>query len=56
VVRIDSPGGTVWSAAKPLYRALREVSEKKPVVAVIGGLGALGRLYGGDRVRPHLRP
>jgi protease-4 len=39
VVRIDSPGGTVVGG-ETLYRALREVSEKKPVVAVIGGLGA----------------
>ena len=37
VVRIDSPGGTV-AGGESLHRALRSVSEKKPVVAVLDGL------------------
>lgn len=35
IVRIDSPGGTVVGG-EALYKALREVAEKKPVVAVMG--------------------
>lgn len=34
IVRIDSPGGTVVGG-ESLYRALRRVAEKKPVVAVM---------------------
>jgi protease-4 len=55
VVRIDSPGGTVVGG-ETLYRALREVSEKKPVVAVIGGLGASAAYMtaiGCDRIFAH---
>jgi protease-4 len=37
ILRIDSPGGTVVGG-EALYRALREVAEKKPVVAVMGQL------------------
>ena len=37
VVHIDSPGGTV-AGGESLHRALRSVSEKKPVVAVLDGL------------------
>lgn len=37
IVRIDSPGGTVVGG-ESLYRALREVAAKKPVVAVMGSL------------------
>ncbi len=36
IVRIDSPGGTVVGG-EALYRNLRAVAEKKPVVAVMGG-------------------
>ena len=36
IVRIDSPGGTVVGG-ETLYRNLRAVAEKKPVVAVMGG-------------------
>jgi protease IV len=39
IVSIDSPGGTV-SGGESLYRAIRFVAEKKPVVAVMGGLAA----------------
>ena len=35
IVRIDSPGGTVVGG-EILYRSLRAVAEKKPVVAVMG--------------------
>lgn len=41
VVRIDSPGGTL-SGSEELYLALRRLAERKPVVAVIGGVGASG--------------
>lgn len=41
LVRIDSPGGTL-SGSEELYLALRRVAEHKPVVAVIGGVGASG--------------
>jgi protease IV len=41
IVRIDSPGGTI-TGSEELYHALREVAEKKPVVAVIGSVGASG--------------
>lgn len=37
VVHIDSPGGTV-AGGESLHRALRSVSERKPVVAVLNGL------------------
>lgn len=36
---IDSPGGSAY-AGEAIYRAIRAVAAKKPVVAVIGGLGA----------------
>jgi protease IV len=39
IVTIDSPGGSV-SGGESLYRAIAGVAEKKPVVAVMGGLGA----------------
>jgi protease-4 len=39
MVRIDSPGGAAVGG-EALYRAIREAVEKKPVVAVIDGLGA----------------
>jgi len=39
LLHIDSPGG-VASGGEALYRAVRAASEKKPVVAVIDGLGA----------------
>jgi protease IV len=41
ILTIDSPGGTTTGAEK-LYLALRKLNEKKPVVAVIGTLGASG--------------
>lgn len=41
LIKIDSPGGTT-SGAEELYRDLRKLSEKKPTVAVIGGLAASG--------------
>ena len=39
IIRLDSPGGTT-QGAEELYLALREVAERKPVVAVIGAFGA----------------
>jgi protease-4 len=39
VLHIDSGGGAA-SGGEALYRAIRRASEKKPVVAVIDGLGA----------------
>jgi protease-4 len=39
LLHIDSPGGAA-SGGEALYRAVRTASEKKPVVAVIDGLGA----------------
>ncbi len=52
IVRIDSPGGTVVGG-ESLYRYLRHVSERKPVVAVLGGLGtsaAYMTALGGDYI------
>lgn len=39
IVAINSPGGTV-SGGESLYRAIAAVAEKKPVVAVMGGVAA----------------
>jgi protease IV len=39
IVSINSPGGSV-SGGESLYRAIKGVAEKKPVVAVMGGLAA----------------
>jgi protease-4 len=39
LLHIDSPGGAA-SGGEALYRAVRDATEKKPVVAVIDGLGA----------------
>ena len=39
LLHIDSGGGAA-SGGEALYRAVRAASEKKPVVAVIDGLGA----------------
>jgi protease-4 len=41
VVRINSPGGTT-AGSEALYASLREVAERKPVVAVMGELAASG--------------
>jgi protease-4 len=41
IVSIDSPGGTVVGG-ETLYRELRELGRKKPVVAVMGELAASG--------------
>ncbi len=37
IVRINSPGGTL-AGGEALYRSLRAVARKKPVVAVLGGV------------------
>lgn len=52
IVSIDSPGGTV-AGSEALYHALRRLAEKKPVVAVIEGIGASGAYItalGTDRI------
>ena len=41
IVRINSPGGTT-TGSEALFRNLRRVAEKKPVVAVVGTMGASG--------------
>ncbi len=41
IIQIDSPGGTTYGS-EALYRSLREVSDVKPVVAVMNGLAASG--------------
>ncbi|WP_127091713.1 signal peptide peptidase SppA [Aquabacter cavernae] len=41
LLSIDSPGGTV-TGSEQLYDALRRLAEKKPVVAVVEGVGASG--------------
>ena len=41
IVRVNSPGGTT-TGAEGLFHALRNVAAKKPVVAVIGTIGASG--------------
>ena len=52
IVRIDSPGGTVVGG-EDLFRQLRRISAKKPVVAVFGNLGTSGAYMtalGADRI------
>lgn len=52
IVHIDSPGGTVVGG-EDLYKTLRAVSEKKPVVAVMGGIAtsaAYMTAIGSDRI------
>ncbi|MCG8441473.1 MAG: signal peptide peptidase SppA [Caulobacterales bacterium] len=41
LLRINSPGGAA-SGGEALYRAVRDAAEKKPVVAMIEGVGASG--------------
>jgi protease-4 len=41
ILSIDSPGGTT-TGSEALYESVRKVSEKKPVVAVLGTLAASG--------------
>jgi len=41
IISIDSPGGTV-AGSEALYGGIRRLAEKKPVVAVIEGIGASG--------------
>ena len=49
---IDSPGGTV-AGSEQLYKALRKLAEKKPIVAVVEGSAASGAYIaalGADRI------
>ena len=51
-MRIDSPGGTV-GGGEDLFRLLRRIAAKKPVVAVFGNLGTSGTYMtalGADRI------
>ncbi len=41
IISIDSPGGTV-AGSEALYAGIRRLAEKKPVVAVVEGIGASG--------------
>jgi len=41
ILSIDSPGGTV-AGAEALYHSIRRLAEKKPVIAVVEGIGASG--------------
>jgi protease-4 len=52
IVTIESPGGTTTGAER-LYKELRLVAEKKPVVAVVGTMAASGgyiAAMGSDRI------
>ena len=52
VLRINSGGGTT-AGSEALYNAVRRLSDKKPVVAVIDGIGASGAYMtalGADRI------
>lgn len=44
VLRIDSPGGGV-GASQDVYTAVRQLKERKPIVASMGGVAASGGLY-----------
>ncbi|MEE2774893.1 MAG: signal peptide peptidase SppA [Pseudomonadota bacterium] len=41
LLRINSPGGSVVGS-EALYESIRNISEKKPVISLIGGIGASG--------------
>ncbi len=52
ILSIESPGGTT-TGAEQLYQHIRKLSEKKPVVAVVGGMAASGgyiAAMGADRI------
>ena len=52
ILSIESPGGTTTGAER-LYDHIRKLSEKKPVVAVVGGMAASGgyiAAMGADRI------
>ena len=52
ILSIESPGGTTTGAER-LYDAIRKLNEKKPVVAVVGGMAASGgyiAAMGADRI------
>lgn len=55
ILSIDSPGGTTTGAEK-LYDAIRRLAAKKPVVAVVGNMGASGAYIAAlaaDRIVAH---
>src|SRR3569833_475634 len=41
VVHVDSPGGTT-AGAEQLYKSLRAIADKKPLVVVVDGMAASG--------------
>jgi len=52
ILSIESPGGTTTGAER-LYEHIRKLSEKKPVVAMVGGMAASGgyiAAMGADRI------
>jgi protease-4 len=52
ILIIDSPGGTV-AGSEQLYKALRKLAEKKPIIAVVEGSAASGAYIaamGADRI------
>ena len=52
ILSIESPGGTTTGAER-LYEHIRKLSEKKPVVALVGGMAASGgyiAAMGADRI------
>ncbi|MGL4226232.1 MAG: signal peptide peptidase SppA, partial [Rickettsia sp.] len=55
IVNVNSPGGTVVGSEK-IYNMLRKISEKKPVVIVMGTMAASGGYLislGGDYIVSH---
>ena len=55
IVNVNSPGGTVVGSEK-IYNILRKISEKKPVVIVMGTIAASGGYlisHGGDYIVSH---
>jgi protease-4 len=55
ILEIDSPGGTT-EGSEVLYDEIRRLEQKKPVVAVVGGMAASGAYIaalGADRIFAH---
>ena len=55
LLEIDSPGGTT-EGSEVLYEEIRRLEQKKPVVAVVGGMAASGAYIaalGADRIFAH---
>ena len=52
ILHINSPGGTI-AGSEELYDSLIKLKARKPIVVVVDGLAAFGRLYRGHRFRSH---